>query len=47
MEGAGRGEVQDGQGQTEPKIAAAGEEKVKRRESNKFQEEERKTGARK
>lgn len=36
-----------GRARESPRLAAAREEKVKRRESNKFQEEERKTGDKK
>lgn len=43
----GGGEAQMGRARESPRLAAAGEEKVKRRESNKFQEEERKTGGKK
>jgi len=43
----GGGEAQMGRARESPRLAAAREEKVKRRESNKFQEEERKTGGKK
>lgn len=45
--GWGGGEAQMGRARESPRLAAAREEKVKRRESNKFQEEERKTGDKK